>query len=66
MNYEDRIKGRTGAFNHVAHFDTLHTQIMDGYPICVWAPTHWETIEPESLEGRLLKSGKKIELVCVD
>ena len=37
-------KGDTGLWNHVAHFDTLHATIWDGFPIACWKPTKWPIV----------------------
>lgn len=33
INWENRHTGFFGMWNHVAHFDTVHTNIPDGFPM---------------------------------
>lgn len=52
MNWEDRVKGKFGAYNHGAHFDESFTHIWDGFPLPVWSPTNY------AKDGQYVYSGK--------
>ena len=57
--WEDRCTGLLGLYNHVAHFDTVHTNIVDGFPYGCWKPTDWESeVAKGGLGAELLLSGK--------
>jgi len=52
IDWEDRIRGPTGLWNHCAHFDECFTVIWDGYPLPVWKPSNWLQ------DGKYVYSGK--------
>jgi hypothetical protein len=42
INWEDRLQGDFGAWNHCAHFDESFTHIWDGFPLPIQKPTKWD------------------------
>ena len=52
MNWDDRISGPIGLYNHCAHFDEQFTHIWDGFPLPVQKPTKWD------MDAELVYSGK--------
>ena len=57
INWEERRTGKTGLWNHGAHFDCCFTIIWDGYPLPVFKPQKW--IDDDRIMcARYLQSGK--------
>ena len=42
INWDDRLHGEFGHWNHCAHFDEQFTHIWDGFPLPVQKPTTWD------------------------
>lgn len=64
INWGDRCNGILGDWNHVAHFDTVHTNIVDGFPYFVWKPTKWQSERAEGGKGGVLLTSGKYNTAC--